>query len=533
MSKKKKSGGCLFPILAILLVAFFWIKIVGIGGHSILYKDTFRIIASTSTKMMESDLKKFAKKNKIDLEIEYYGDLEIVDILNTDSKDYDAVWLSNSLWLYMLDNSNLTSDSKSIFVNPVVIGIEKSKANELGFIDKDIYNRDILNAIKDKKLNYIMASVTKTNTGATTYLNFLNNLAGNPEVLTEEMLDSSDLKRDLKNFFSGVLRVSGDEDYLEEIYLNGNYNAMISYESSLISLNKKLEKDNKEPLYLIYPIDGVAINDMPFAYINNDLKDEENKDKFLKLQSYLRSDEAISKMEEMGYRSWYGGIKENTDKSVFNPEWGINTSKYLKDMKYPSKKVINKAINIYIEELRKPTHVVFCLDTSGSMYGSGISELKDSMNYILNYDTAKVDNLQFSKYDKITVITFDSNVSKVFDTKYGSEVNDVIEEINKLEANGATNIYDPSIKALEILQNDSDEYTKTVILMTDGRSNNGTYASLKSYYTSNKLNIPIYSITFGSSDEDELREIAELTNAKVFDGKSGLRRAFAEVRSYN
>ena len=534
MKNKKKSNSILFPILAIIFIIFFWTKIVGIENSSIFTKDKFVILASTSTKMMENDLKKFAKKNNIDLDIVYYGDLEIVDILNTDSKEYDAVWLSNSLWLYMLDNSYLTTDSKSIVMNPVVMGIEKSKAQELGFVGRDIYNKDILNAIKENKLKYIMASVTKTNTGATTYLNFLNNLAGNPEVLTEDMLDNTTLRSDLKNFFSGVERVSGDEDYLKEMYLKGNYDAMINYESTLINLNKELEKNGKEPLYLLYPVDGVAINDMPFAYINNDAKDETNKNKFLKLQNYLRSDEVLNKMELIGYRSWYGGIKTDTDKKTFNPSWGIDTSKYLKDMKYPSKKVITKAIGIYIEELRKPTHVVFALDTSGSMYGDGIEELKDAMNYILNYETASSDNLQFSKNDKISVITFNSKVDKVFETKMGSDTNSVINDINSLEALGGTNIYDSSIKALEILQSESnDDYTKTVILMTDGMSNSGKFKDLKKYYENNKLNIPIYAITFGDSDERELKEITDLTNAKIFDGKGGLKRAFSEVRSYN
>lgn len=530
---KKKSGSKMWIFWAIVLVVGFWYLVLKDDDSSIFSPNVFRVLASTSTEMMEGDLKAFAKKNNINLEIDYYGDLEIVDILNTNSSDYDAVWLSNSLWLYQLENSYLTSDSKSIVMNPVVLGINKKKAEELGFVGKDLYNKDILNAIRDGKLKYIMASVTKTNTGATTYLNFLNNLAGNPEVLTEEMLDNQELRTNLKDFFKGVERVSGDEEYLKEMYLNGDYDAMINYESNFIELNKKLVKEGKDPLYLIYPIDGVAINDMPFAYINNDLKDETNKNKFLKIQEYLRSDESIKKMEKMGYRSWYGGIKEKTDSKTFNPEWGINTSKYLKDMKYPSKKVITKAIAVYIEELRKPTHVVFCLDVSGSMYGDGIEELKDSMNYILNYETASKDNLQFSDTDKITVITFNADVDKVFDTKFGKDTDEVIKNINELSPYGGTNIYDSSIKGLEILKDESDDYTKTIILMTDGKSNNGTFRNLKNYYQSNKLDIPIYSITFGSSDDRDLREIAELTNAKVFDGKSGLRRAFTEVRSYN
>ena len=496
--------------------------------------NTFRIISSTSTKKMDNDIISYAKKNGFKVEIEHYGDLEIVDKLNSDSKDYDAVWISNSIWLYMLDNSNLITDSKSIVINPVVMGINKSKAKELGFIDKEIYNKDILEMVKSNKLKYVMASVTKTNTGATSYLSFLNSLAGSPEVLTLNMLDNEKLKNDLKDFFKGVERVSGDEDYLTTMYLNGSYDAMINYESSLIELNKELVKKGSEPLYLVYPVDGVAINDMPFAYINNDSNDTVTKDRFKLIQSYLRSDEIINKMQSLGYRSWYGGINKDSDKNIFNPDWGIDTTKYLKDMKYPSKQVITKAINLYIETLRKPTHVVFCLDVSGSMYGNGIAELTDAMDYILDYETASKDNLQFSDKDKITIITFEGYTKNIYATKYGTDTKDLIKVVDKLEVGGTTNIYDPSIAALKILsKEDSNEYTTTVILMTDGLSNRGSYYDLEKYYKNNKLDIPIYSITFGSSDEDELERVAKLTNGKVFDGKNGLLKAFTEVRSYN
>ncbi len=521
-------------ILFVLYAAFLSSCSVGgidIGGSN---DDVFRIIASTSTKKMDEHLIKYGKKNGIKVEIEHYGDLEIVNKLNSDSEDYDAVWISNSIWLYQLNNSYLTTDSKSIVIDPVVMGIKKSKAKELGFVDSKVYNKDLLESIKSGKLKYVMASVTKTNTGATSYLSFLNSLAGNPEVLTTDMLKSESLKSDLKSFFKGVERVSGDEEYLTDMFVNGKYDAMINYESSLIELNQSLVKKNKEPLYLIYPVDGVAINDMPFAYISNDATDTKNKEKFVKLQSYLRSDEAINQMEKYGYRSWYGGTNKDADKKVFNPDWGIDTTKYIKDMKYPSKKVISEAINLYIEALRKPTHVVFCLDTSGSMYNRGLSELKDAMNYILDYDTASKENLQFSDKDKITVITFNSDVDKVFDTKYGNNTKSVIEDIDSLEATGGTNIYDPSIRALKVLsKDDSNDYTKTVILMTDGYSNSGSFHDLEDYYKDHKSTVPIYSITFGNSSESQLSRIADLSNAKVFNGKDGLLAAFREVRSYN
>ena len=106
--------------------------------------------------------------------------------------------------------------------------------------------------------------------------------------------------------------------------------------------------------------------------------------------------------------------------------------------------------------------------------------------------------------------------------------------VENLRASGDTNIYDPSIEALKILKNESnDDYIKMVILMTDGHSNNGSFSYLSNYYHENNTDIPIYSITFGNSSDYQLSEIASLTNAKIFDGKSGLVEAFKEVRSYS
>ena len=439
--------------------------------------------------------------------------------------------MSNSIWLYMLNNSYLVKNSKSIAITPVVMGIKKSKAEELGFVNKEIYNADILNAIKNNKLKYVMNSVTKTNTGATAYLNLLNSLAGSPEVLKSEMLKEQKLKTDLKEFFKGVERVSGDETYLKDMFINSDYEAIINYESTLINLNKELINNKKDPLYLIYPLDGVAINDMPFGYVERNQGKEENFNKILK---FLRSKETSNKLKKYGLRTWFGGITTSTDNNVFNPSWGIDTSKYLMPFKYPSKTVITEAINLYIEELRKPTHTIFVLDVSGSMNSNnGLEELKESMNYILDKETASKEYIQFSDTDKITVITFNSRVDKISKTFYGNNTSELIRDINVLYANGGTNIYDSSIKALELLKDESNEYMKTVILMTDGESNNGSYYALERYYKNNNLDIPIYSITFGNSSDEQLNQIADLTNAKIFDGKSGLVSAFKEVRSYS
>ena len=536
MNKKNNSGTLV--ILAIIAVLIVRIMIFDSGGEGskITPKNsnkrndkTFYLLSSDENRFVDDSLKAYAKKNKIDLDITHMGDLEIIEELNANADMYNAVWISNSLWLYMLDNTSIYSESSSISISPVVMGIRKSKAKELDLIGKKVTNKDILELIKDKKIKYVMPNVLSTNTGATAYLGFLNTLAGSPEVLTTEMLDNETLATNLVSLFSGVERVSGSETYLEEMFINdNNFEAIITSESSIININKKLSGDNK--LYAIYPVDGVPINDSTFAFIKNE---DEKKENYFTLKKYLQSEEGQNELLKTGRRTWYGGVNKNADKSIFNPNDGIDTTKYLTSVKYPSKKVINKAISLYLDEFRKPINIVFCLDYSGSMYGEGIDSLTKSMEFLLDSEKSSTENLQFSKKDKITVIPFESDARAAWGPYYGNNTNELINKIKDKPVGGATALYDAIQKGLESLKNESDDYNKVIIAMTDGVVNIGSFNTLSSYYRRNNYRVPIYSITFGSANEKQLQEIADMSNAKVFDGKSDLLAAFKEVRNYN
>lgn len=492
--------------------------------------DSLKIISSFENKDFEINLKQFAKENNISLEIEYAGTLEIMESLNA-GKQYDAVWISNSIWLYMLDDSIKVSEAKSTSTNPVIFAIKQSKAEELGFVGKNIYTKDIVNEIKNGNLKFSMSNPTQTNTGATAYLGLLSTLAGNPEVLKESHLNNDEIKQELISLFSGLERSSGSEEFLEEMFLNGSYEAVVTYESSIININKKLESQNKETLYALYPIDGVSISDSPIAYIDN--ANDSKKENFLKLRDYLLSSEGQKLLEKEGRRTWFGGINENADKTVFNPKWGIDTTKYIVPIKFPNTKIIQEALSLYQAELRKPVHAVFCLDYSGSMNGEGYSQLTNAMKYILTEESQK-DLLQFTEKDKVTIIPFSTYVIDTWSTITGESKEELLDNILNLSPSGSTNIYDSAKDALKILEKEEQNtYNLSIILMTDGMSNMGSFEDLKQEYQINGKNIPIYSIMFGAAYGEELEEIAELTNGKVFDGKTDLLKAFKEVRGYN
>lgn len=529
-------------ILFIFLLLLFSPVIVGVASRVLkennydeIFKvkepSTIKLIASQENQeLVESMLIPYADSRGYGIDVEYAGTLEIIQKLN-EGENYDAVWLSNSIWGYMLNDSIKLSESKFTNISPIIFGIKRSKAEELGFIGKTIYTQDIVDAISKGKLKFSMSNPSSTNSGASAYLGMLSSLAGNPEVLTKENLDREEVKESLKTFFTGLERSSGSEDFLEELFLKGDYESVFTYESSIININKKLEAEGKETLYAIYPVDGVSIADSPFAYIDN--KDEGKKQVFKEFQSYILSDAGQEILLENGKRTWYGGINERVDKNTFNLNWGIDTSKYITPLKYPSTEVIKIALNMYQTELRKPVHIAFCLDYSGSMVGDGIEDLKSAMDYILT-DKASKDLIQFSEKDKIDIIPFNTNVGNGWSTTNGTQTEDLLNKINKYGPSGMTAIYPAAIKALELLKDeDSDKYNVSVVLMTDGIGNVGNYFSLESKYRDLNKQIPIYSITFGAADENQLAEIALLTNGKIFDGRYDLIKAFKEVRGYN
>lgn len=527
MNKSRYIGITIFCLLIFSFI--FVLSVAMINLSTEITKENIRIISSTDNRDLENILYDYAEENNINISIDYAGTLEIMEKLNSGEK-YDAVLASNSMWLYMLDNIS-TIDSKIISMNPVVFGIKKSKAEELGFVGNEVKLEDILNAIKNGKLKFAMTSATQTNTGACAYLGFLSVLSDNPEILTEDYLNDENIKENLKTLFSGVNRTSGSEEFLEEMYINGDCDAIVTYETAIIDINKKIE-DKEDTIYAVYTQDGVSISDSVFAYLGK--SNTPNEEAFLKLQSYLLSNEGQSELVKVGRRVWYGGIKEDVDKEVFNPEWGIDTTKYLTPIKFPSTQVIKKALGIYQSELRKPTHIVFALDYSGSMTGSGIEELRGAMDFILTEEKAAENYLQFSAKDKISFIMFSSTVDKPISIKNGIETKEILETINTKVPRGGTNIYDTVTNSIELLdKEDLNKYNVSIVLMTDGEGNDGSYNNMVNTIEKSKNKIPVYSIMFGNADSEQLNRIANLTSGKVFDGRTNLLEAFKIVRGYN
>lgn len=500
-------------------------SVLGQGGN------VLRIISGSENKELEPILEDFAQQENLRIEMTYKGSLDIMRLLENEDFPYDAVWPASSLWLSASDSVLNIKHSESISLSPVVFGIRKSLAEELGFTDREVSVKDLLDAIQKKTLTFCMTSATQSNSGASAYIGFLYALLGNPEIITSEDLKNEDLKNQIRDLLAGVDRSSGSSDWLKDMFLEGDYDAMVNYECLIIQANQELTAQGREPLYVIYPYDGLSLADSPLAYIDqgNDTQEEI----FLKLQEYLLSSNVQNQLQRTGRRSSYIGISEE-NKDVFRTDWGLQPERILSPIKMPAADVLFECLNLYQTDFKKPSLNLYCLDYSGSMSGEGNRQLVKAMEQLLIQENAKKNFLQASENEINILIPFNEKVIDIFTAEgNGAELEALYDKVRGQKTGGGTDMYAAAIQGLEALKEyDLSQYTPAIILLTDGQSGGYVY-DFETAYEQLGEEIPVFSIMFGDADESQLEELAEYTNARVFDGRENLTEAFRSVKGYN
>ncbi len=493
------------------------------------------IISGSENEELEPIINEFGKNNGIQINMKYKGSIDIMLGLESETINADAVWPANSLWISLGDKNRQVKHLKSIMTSPVVLGVKKSKAKELGFIDKDIKVQDILNNTRNGKLSFIMTSATQSNSGASAYFGFLYALLGNPDILTKEQLYQPELKKSIRDLLAGVNRSSGSSGWLKDLFLNGNYDAMFNYESVIIETNKILVEQDKEPLYIVYPIDGIVLSDSPLGLVNR--TDPKIEEAFLKLQNHLLSDKIQKEIQKLGRRTGFGGMVSGVDLKVFNPDWGFDPERILTPIKIPSAEVINEALNLYQTEFRKPSYTIYCIDYSGSMAGNGEKQMKKAMSFLLDQKEATKYMINASSEDRLVIIPFSNKIHDKWEVTGNKQVvlDELSNKIKKFQPAGGTDIYSPIIEAINgITDEDMKKYIVSVVLMTDGESNTGAvYKNLFETWNKASKDIPVFGILFGEASKNQMQEITDMTNGRIFDGRNDLIDAFRKAKGYN
>jgi Ca-activated chloride channel homolog len=522
----------LAPLARRLIAPLVVLLLTGCAGPG----PQFDIVSGSENDVLEPLVQEFCASRRAQCTMRYQGSLDIALSLKAGSDpSADAVWPAASIWIDMFDTARRVKSVKSIAQMPVILGVRRSKAQELGWIGKKVTSKDILAAVESGKLKFLMTSATQSNSGAAAYLAMLAAGIGKPDLIESGDLDKEQVLSTARSLLRGVERSAGSSGWLADLYREGErsgarYQAIWNYEAVIKETNDKLIADGHEPLYVVYPEDGVSVADSPLGFVERG-RGKEVADFFADLQAFLLKDDIQARIAKTGRRVELGRAAPLPAEAKTN----FDPSRALTVIRPPEPAVIQKALAIYQEALRRPSLTALCLDVSGSMRGKGEEQLLDAMRFLLNPVRTRELLVQWSKADEILVLPFSDRVQ--WTARANGEEGEqaaLLARTLQLKADGGTDFYTCGARALAAMKPlvDAGRHLPAIVIMTDGKSQ-GALQTFETAWRSDGQRVPVFGITFGDADRSQLDALAKLTGGRVFDGNKSLTDAFRAARGYN
>lgn len=182
------------------------------------------------------------------------------------------------------------------------------------------------------------------------------------------------------------------------------------------------------------------------------------------------------------------------------------TDDVILELPFPGDSAVTDAlIDAYDNDLRVPGESVYVLDTSGSMEGERIADLKSTMHQIVDGSaTTETGSVGLRNRESTTILPFDTFVgtptTKTIDGD-GARA-ELLAAVDALAASGDTALYDALIEAFELLGNSSGDSIPSIVVLTDGEVTAGkNFQEFQDYYNSKGGNLPpVFVIRYGEAD---------------------------------
>ncbi|MFE2290257.1 substrate-binding domain-containing protein [Streptomyces sp. NPDC059452] len=524
---------------------------------------TVRVLASSELADMKPLLEEARKATGITVRPTWTGTLDAVERLASGKADgaYDAVWLSSNDYLRLNPEAarRVTSETP-LMTSPVALGVRPATVKRLGWDPEQVSWAQVHRAVESGKLTYGMTDPKRSNSGFSALISVASGLSGAQAALTDADVRAASPK--LKEFFAGQRLTSGSSGWLASAYARrSTVDALINYESVLLSLNRDSDRDRDSAtgtdggtetgtstgtgtgtgtdggtdsgtgtgtnLTVIRPRDGVVTADYPLSTLA--AAAPAAKDAVRALTEHLRSPAVQREITAQTLRRPV--VASARPAEPLSPE-------ARRELPFPgSRSVADGLLSAYEHQLRRPSRTVYVLDTSGSMRGKRLEQLKAALTGLTG---------DFRQREEVTLLPFGTSVKQVrthtvdpADPKAAPAAIRV--DAAALTAEGETAIYSSLSAAYDHLGPDTESAFTSIVLMTDGENTAGrSAADFTTFYRSlpsARQATPVFPVVFGDSDRSELDRIAELTGGRLFDGTKehgpgSLDGAFEEIRGY-
>ena len=447
--------------------------------------------------------------------------------------DVQAIVPDSSVWLDVLDRSyaqqattgdvvgsqpRLTSEVTRWGVSPVVIAMWEDTAREMGWPDRPISWKDLLNRAQTSPDFKWSHPATNSASGLLATLAEFYAGAGVTRGLTEEMANSAAVSTYV-GAIEKTVRFYGEGEWatVQRTLKEGNsfLDAFVAQEQLVIYFNRQPNRPGK--LVAIYPAEGTLWEDHPLALIESPALTPLQRETYRAFRQYLTSQPIQQRALEAGYRPADLSIPIDGPTSPINAANGADPAQPQTTLQVPAPGVVQVVRDVWWLTKRH-TNVYLVADTSGSMAGDKLSQAKDALLTFVGQ--IKGDS------ERVGLVAFSSSVYQVeeMDT-LGSNRARLLSAIDGLEAHGDTALLDAVAEGYSRLQKLHDtERINAIVVMTDGKENN-SYTDLSRLVSQikqgNRGGVPvvIFCIAYGSdADMDTLQGIANASGGQVRTG---------------
>ena len=447
----------------------------------------------------------------------------VIDMTTNDSVLPD-MWIPDSpVWAEILTEkgkSNFQADCVSVAQSPLVIAMWRPVAESLGWPGRSLGWLDVGSLAADPsawayysggqfgatfRLGHTHPGLSGT--GAETLLAVVQAALSKKEPVSASEIQQPIVQASVGAFEGAVASFGTSTDSLGQSMKQrgaGYLAAGIVYESTVIQYGQ-----GNPNIVPIYPFEGTFVATHP-ACVNSS-KSAEAQEAAHAFRDYLMRDETQQQAVDNGLRSVNPQI---SSAALAERVQGVDLSQPKIIFEQPSVDSVY-AVQTLWQAARKNVNLVMVLDTSGSMEGGKIQNMRQAAVQFVK---------EMGDNDYITLIIFqgESAILLAEHAQVGANRQAMIDQISSLRAIGSTPLYDSvGLGALVISRNLSSQTTNAMVVLTDGLD-----TASKSYDFDNKLiavaiahDTTIFTIAYGNdADQKLLSSLAQQANGNFYLG---------------
>jgi Ca-activated chloride channel family protein len=435
-----------------------------------------------------------------------------------------ALWIPDDpVWAQILADKGQPGfqvDCVSTAQSPLVIAMWRQVAESLGWPGRSLGWLDIGSLAADPSAwqyysggqfgDHLRLSHTHpglSHTGAATLLAVVQAALSKAEPVNAEEIQQPIVQASVGAFESAVTSFATDSDLLGQTMQQrgvGFLGAAILYESTVLRY-----AGNTSQIVPIYPFEGTFVATHP-ACINT-TADATSQAAARAFRDYLMGEEAQKLAVSQGLRPVRAGIPLT---APLDEAHGFDAAEPRIVFPSPGVESLYAAQTLW-QAARKHVNLVMIIDTSGSMQGTKIQNVRQAALQFAE---------QMGDQDFLTLITYQGGKAlvEIDTTQVGPSRSVIASTITDLKANGGTPLYDSiGLAAGVIADHLSSQTTNAIVLLSDGKDTASAGYALNDtlYTTAAAHDTTVFTIAYGSdADQETLQALANRANGNYYLG---------------